>query len=403
MADRARSRAWADPGENEIRALLRRSAEVGWRNALRDLPESADFFVERMEYLGLGNWQLLFGPNDSPRILDIGCGFGSLTLGSSLYAGTAVGLDALTQRVEFARLRARQSGRKCAVFMRGNGLALPFSPGTFDIVTLNGVLEWAGLYAEGDPVDLQRKMLEEASRVTSEDGHVCVAIENSVAAETLLGLRDTHTDTHFVTALPEPLSSILLRLRKGEDPRVRLHHQGGYERLFADAGLRTIRLFNLIPSYNNYRFVLQADDSASHRFVYEQLDAGEFYEPAARLRQILATRAPGVLPRLAYSFLIVGRQTNEEPALLDAEASLWDKLGVFDDLSRFAVQMRCPGAVGILLHRDQHPHSFIKCWVHGTKEPSVPKQVEGGLEAVLAEQRRGQFGPFSVASYEFHG
>lgn len=400
MAESAKSRAWADPGVDEIRALHRRSSDIGWRDALQELPDSADFFVERMENLELGNWQVLLGPPESPTILDVGCGFGSLTLGSSTFASTAVGVDALPERVAFAGLRARQSQMANTAFVQGDGLLLPFPSDTFDIVTLNGVLEWAGLYADGDPLDLQQRILEEASRVTTRDGCVCVAIENSLAAETLLGLRDTHTDTHILTALPEPLSSVLLRLRLGEDPRVRLHNRDGYERLFGSAGFGTVRSFNLVPSYNNYRFVVRTDDPVSHRFVYDHFDAGDFYKPAARLRKILAPRVPGLLPELAYSFLIVGRQARS-PTLLDTDSPVWEEFAQPDDLSGFAVQMRQPGATGIVFHRDQEAKSLLKCWAHGTEEPPLPEPVKHGLEPHLEELRRGRFGPLAVAYYKF--
>lgn len=301
MTRRAKASAWADPESEEVRNLIRRSERIGWRRAVRELDETAPFFVERMENLALGNWQVLTGFSESPTVLDIGCGFGSITLGSSSFARCAIGVDVLSERVSFGSLRAKQSGLVNVAFVEANGLGAPFAAGSFDIVTLNGVLEWAGLYASGDPVDLQRRMLEEAARLTSSDGSVCVAIENSVAAETLLGLKDTHTGIHFLTALPEPLSSTLLTIRKGEDPRVRLHTRRGYRELFRDAGLSSVRVLSLVPSYNNYRFVVLSADIDSHRFLYTNLDSGAFYGPADRLRRFLTRTVPSALPHLTYS------------------------------------------------------------------------------------------------------
>lgn len=396
----AEASAWADPHREEIRDLIRRSRKVGWEKALEQLQDQASFFVERMENLALGNWQLLFGTSDpAPTVLDVGCGFGSITLGSSEFARLAVGIDVLSDRVRFGALRADQSGARHAAFAMADGLSTPFRPDTFDIVTLNGVLEWAGLYADGDPRDLQRAMLDEASRLLTSNGVACVAIENSLAAETLLGMKDTHTDVHFVTALPEPLSSLMLRIRKGDDPRVRLHSARGYEKLFEASGLSDVRLFNLVPSYNNYRFVIDVDDVRSHRFVYEHLEAGEFYEPAARLRRFLAPRAPGLLPRLAYSYLIAG-QKEPGTTLLDPEAPTWQAFEVSPDLSRFSVQTEEPGTGAILLHSGGAPRSLLKYWVQGTREPEMPDRLQRDLEGALTERRRDHHGGFRMALYD---
>lgn len=57
--EEAKPDAWADPEIDRVRALVRRSADMGWREALRQIEEQAPFFVERMENLALGSWQLL--------------------------------------------------------------------------------------------------------------------------------------------------------------------------------------------------------------------------------------------------------------------------------------------------------------------------------------------------------
>lgn len=379
MNHAAKSSAWADPEQEVVRKLLRDSREIGWQQAVRDLRNRVSFFVERIENVALGNWQVLLVPFGSPSVLDIGSGFGSITLGSSTFAGSAVGIDVLKERLSFGALRVNQSDVDNVNFVRADGFAAPFQSGTFDAITLNGVLEWAGLYTKGDPVSRQIELLEEASRLVSTEGSVCVAIENSWAAETLLGMRDTHTGTHFLTALPEPLSSICIRLRKGEDPRVRLHSPRGYKKLFERSGFSNIRQFNLIPSYNNYRFVIEADDVASHRFVYENFDTGEFYEPAARLRRKLVRTFPAVLSSLAYAYLIVGRD-EDRPTLLDAGTSVWESLQLPVNLDAFAVQMETPGALGIMTHTAGRAHSFVKTWPRKTSEPPIPPELEDGFD-----------------------
>lgn len=369
----AQSSTWADPDLEIVLELEDRSKAVGWRAALAEIEAVAPFFAHRMRNLSLGNWQLLIeGPKD--QLLDIGCGFGSLALGSGAFAKTAVGLDALQERVQYGHLRATQDHADNVRFSVGSGLELPFSSKKFDIVTFNGVLEWAGLFATGEPIQLQQAMLREATRVLRSTGTVAVAIENTLAAETLLGLRDTHTGTHWMTSLPHPLSGFLLRLRLGKDPRVRLHSRRGYTRLIRRAGIPYVRALNLIPSYNNYQYVLLAEDITSHRFVHENLNVMEFYQPARRARRWAAVTAPAILPTLAYAYLMLAGN-DEQRVLLDPDAPIWVDLEVDHQLPRFAVQMEVPGSIGVLVHDGNRPTHFLKLWAARVGEPAIPETV----------------------------
>jgi SAM-dependent methyltransferase len=232
----ARSAQWADPDVSVIESLIADSQTIGWRAALDALAARYPFFAKRMRDLGLGNWHVLLLRPRASDVLDVGCGFGSLVLGLSQYYHRAVGLDALSTRVRYGNLRARQDGRANASFVEGTGLTLPFATGDFGLVTMNGVLEWAGLHGAGRPDDLQRSMLEQVRRVLAPDGVFAMAIENRFAMETLAGMPDTHTGLRLVPALPRRVAQMIVQARSQQDFRTYLYNAPGYMDLVRRAG-----------------------------------------------------------------------------------------------------------------------------------------------------------------------
>lgn len=105
------------------------------------------------------------------RVLDVGCGPGSITLdlaaavaGAGGAASQVIGVENTTAPVEAARDLARRRGIG-AVFMTGDAHALPFPDGTFDLVVAHQVLQHLA-----DPV----AALRDFARVAAPGGVVAV-------------------------------------------------------------------------------------------------------------------------------------------------------------------------------------------------------------------------------------
>jgi ubiquinone/menaquinone biosynthesis C-methylase UbiE len=76
------------------------------------------------------------------RILDCGCGPGSITVGLAHWApdGETVGIDLGAEQLDGARALARDLGVKNVAFRQGDILDLPFGDDTFDVVFSQTVL-----------------------------------------------------------------------------------------------------------------------------------------------------------------------------------------------------------------------------------------------------------------------
>lgn len=69
------------------------------------------------------------------RILDVGCGVGCLLLTCLRHnAALGVGVDMLESSLEMCRVFAKRESMVAPVLVRGDGLALPFERGSFDVV-----------------------------------------------------------------------------------------------------------------------------------------------------------------------------------------------------------------------------------------------------------------------------
>lgn len=370
-SDRAKDTAWADLSASEMGALIDESRTRGWREALSGVEERAPFFARRMRDLALLNWHVILLKEAEGPVLDVGCGLGSSVLGLAAYYDTVFGIEYLPDRLRYSALRAAQEERRNCHIARGDGHALPFRNSTFSLVTMNGVLEWAALYHDAaSPKAAQLAFLEEARRILSEDGQLAVAIENRFAAESVLGMQDTHTGLVFVTVFPRWLARLWSRIWKGDDYRTFLYSLSGYEALFREAGFPRVRVFDLVSSYNDYDFVLDARDTASYRLLYRNDLVRGFHPHARALRALLGRRVPSWLGRIPYAYLVVAGQS--PTSALDPDHAVWkvtSRWGLDAGSARFACKGSQTGCMAVITHGSEGVCGLLELSVSSTDPP----------------------------------
>jgi ubiquinone/menaquinone biosynthesis C-methylase UbiE len=133
--------------------------------------------------------QYVHDANSEPgaRVLEIGCGAGHLTVELAGSGLRVEALDASQAMVQAASARVREAGLKESVEVSVADVhALPFAPGTFDLVVAVGVIPW--LHAPAAAI-------EEMARVLREEGRLILTADNRARLTTFTDPREILAQT----------------------------------------------------------------------------------------------------------------------------------------------------------------------------------------------------------------
>jgi SAM-dependent methyltransferase len=230
-------------------------------------------------------------------VLDVGSGSGVIAEGLAGSFGQVVALERDPKWCRFIHRRFRQDGITNVAVICGDAIRAPLGKDRFDLVVVNGVLEWV---PEGDrsgsPRDVQLAFLRRMRESLRADGSIGIAIENRFCLSHFFGVTP-HGEPAWTVILPRPLASLITRVTRGAPYRTWIYSPWGYKRLLREAGFRNIEVFQALPTYH------QPEVAAS---LWDAEQAREYFpttRPAKRFMRDLLTRAK-LLGLLAHSFYI---------------------------------------------------------------------------------------------------
>ncbi|MCG3195643.1 MAG: hypothetical protein GHCLOJNM_00110 [bacterium] len=232
----------------EINALARAQ---GWREAVeRIVAPKAPSRARYIRDFFRADWRFLFPVEACWRVLDIGAGWGSLSAALATLCAEVVALESALERARFIRIRAEQDRIGNLVPVHGTLGAPPLRRNHFDLVAMNGVLEWLG-WADlsRDTRSVQEELLRRAWERLRPGGWLYVGIENRFGISYFLGAMD-HSYLKYTSLLPRPLADWVTRRRRGHAYRTYTYSPIGYRRLLEGAGFGEIRFFGVMPTYS---------------------------------------------------------------------------------------------------------------------------------------------------------
>ncbi len=248
---------WGETSRETMRRLLDLLPATPWREALRQAARDEAVTKHLLQEIGA---DFVYGmPWDRIRtVLEIGSGMGFMTAPLAKFAETVVALEAVPERALFLARRAEQDGLDNIHPIIASGTALPFPPESFDLVAMNGVFEYIGLWGQGDPRELQQRFLERIHRLLKPGGFFYIGIETRFSLSAWLGARD-HSGLRFTSLLPRRLADWYCRRRRVpfygsahalDGYRTYTHSPRQYARMMQDAGFGSVEVYGCFDGYN---------------------------------------------------------------------------------------------------------------------------------------------------------
>lgn len=156
------------------------------------------------------------------KVLDVGCGFGSLLIALQKRFGQVCGLDYEEKCVEWSQKRAAP-----AQVVRASATEIPWSEREFDLVISTDVFEHI-------PYEEQERAVSELIRVLKPGGHGYVEVPNK------LQILDEHNRLLFASWLPNPIRKKYVEIASAKQHYLRCWERTGrgWKRLFEAQGFQ---------------------------------------------------------------------------------------------------------------------------------------------------------------------
>ena len=306
---------------SELDRLLSLCRNLGWTKGVANFLQGrsgpdGDFWARYFTPESRAAGRLLLPADPQAKVLDLGCGVGPLSINFARYTHEVVAADRGLNQLQLLKLRAEESGiHNLHLVCAGDRKHLPFASETFDVVLLNGVLEWVASSLNGNPRDRQRSFLTEVNRILKPRGEIYIGIENRFGLNYLLGGPDEHTRLRFVTLLPRKIADLFSRLKKGKPYRIYTYTRRGYRKLLGEAGFKATRFYLPRPNYRRISQIVGDNKAVFSDSLSEKPSLrGMRHRPLRKL----------AYPYLTHSYSIVAAKSQWAPSLIEESISRLD-------------------------------------------------------------------------------
>lgn len=301
---------WGEISQKHMRRLLRELEQGTWREVLhRTLRHWNPGLYRYATDLSRADGLLMIPLRQTSWVLDYGAGWGTLAWAIAPWVGGVVALDGTWERLRFLQLKAAQEGRtQIHLLWAGDTLPLPLPPSFFDLVILNGVLEWVPEdFPEEHPQRVQQRLLLELYRLLKPGGVLYLAIENRYGFPYLMGAT-VHGDFPFASILPRWLShGISLALRR-RPYRTWTHSYRGYVRLLRQVGFQRVQFYWPYPRYIQPDLLIPLEDGAALDYFLRTAWHGTTWRRRALRWIIKQSHHLGVWKYLTPTYVILAQK-----------------------------------------------------------------------------------------------
>jgi len=296
-------RYWGKSSKEELEKALRVLEEKGWDEFKIRYQGKFDFTFEENR----ADWRFPIPISKDSSVLDIGAGMGRSSIPLARVAGKVVSVDHSFLRMKFLKKRGNMEGLKNIEVYVGDIFDLPFKKESFDVIVMNGLLEWVGVTDRySNPKEAQVASLRICKDLLKKGGHLYIGIENRFALAYLKAI--DHSGLRFTSYMPRFMANWYTLLRKGERYDTYTYNIGGYKKLLREAGFNEMDFRLVYPGYNNPRITIPYDNLNMLAYIIRGL------MPENTWRRSLVKRIVEIRPllwlyrKLFFSFNIIVRK-----------------------------------------------------------------------------------------------
>jgi len=223
------------------------------------------------------------------RILEVGSGCGAITGMLCRKAAMVTSVELSKQRAEINYLRNEKVENLEIIVGNLNDLQ---PKADYDYVILNGVLEYACSFTEGETPF--QAFLEHIKKYLKPSGKVLIAIENRLGIKYFAGAPEDHTDKCFWGIKQYP-----------GDNSVRTFSKNEFMELLQESGYRYQRFYYPYPDYK-FPSEIYTDDNINHgqygrKGVYFEKVHRRLFDEASMIHSLAQE---GILDKFVNSFLV---------------------------------------------------------------------------------------------------
>lgn len=238
-------RYWGKAPKEELQQALALIESEGWNRFQERYRNRFDFTFEENR----ADWRFVMPITKDFTVLDAGAGMGRISIPLARVVKKVFALDQSFLRMKYLKLRAEQENLANIEVAVGDIFDQPFADESFDLIVMNGLLEWVGKTKRfSNPREAQKESLRICRRLLKPGGMLYIGIENRLALAYLRG-RD-HDGLRFTSYMPRWLASAYSKLRKGERYDVYTYTKRGYEKLLQECGFGDVEFYLPYPGYN---------------------------------------------------------------------------------------------------------------------------------------------------------
>lgn len=369
---------WGEISQQEAKKFLNDAKKLGHKEASFHLGTKHSGMYEYIQSYIRGDWLYDFVDFGKTKIcLDIGSGWGAISFYLANQFDEVWSLESVMERLKFQKIRADQEKVSNINFVRSDWLKLPFADNSFDLVSVNGVLEWIGLsdYSK-NPQELQTSFLKEVRRVLKPGGCVYVGIENRFAFFYFLGALD-HSGIAYTSLLPRKIADAVVRKyrrtgrRYSEDKRIAnewpdyrtyTYSWIGYQKLLKKVGFIDTKV-NWTIAYNSPAATGKLDGE-SFKYLLEFYKNQDFASSSIRkVIMSLGAATPQLFHKLFFpiicpNFLIFAyKERKPKEVFIDKIIKL--KKGTTSFIRKSGIHGKI-SKVNFFLLKNGNPQAFVK-------------------------------------------